>query len=97
MPNASVITSLGSGVCSIDGGPVMGMIITGSPNTNISGMKSARNTDIVLSFCGHVGILVTNSPTVYVNGLQKTRVSSVFTGAFMGSIVTGVSNVNIGG
>ena len=94
MPNASVITSLGSGVCSIDG-PSMGMIITGSPNTNISNMKSTRSTDIVLSFCGHVGILVTDSPSVYVNGLQKTRISSVFTGTFVGSIVTGVSNVVI--
>jgi len=94
MPNASVITSLGSGVCSIDG-PSMGMIITGSPNTNISGMKSARNTDIVLSFCGHIGMLVIDSPRVYVNGLQKSRISSVFTGTFTGNVVTGVSNVVI--
>lgn len=92
--NASVITSIGSGVCSIDG-PTMGMIITGSPNTNISGMKSSRSNDIVLSFCGHVGILVTNSPSINVNGLEKARVSSLFTGTFTGNIITGISNVNI--
>jgi len=96
MSNASIISSLGSGVCSIDG-PTLGLIITGSGNTFLTNIASARNTDIVLSFCGHVGILVVGSSNVNVNSLQKTKIGSVFTGVFTGTIITGVGSIDTGG
>lgn len=100
MANASIIGSLGTGICFEHvPGPIaaMGFIITGSPTTSITNIASARNTDLVLSFCGHIGILVVGSTTVNVNNLQKTRIGSFFTGSFVGSIITGIGAVNTGG
>ena len=99
MSNASVVTSLGIGTCFAHTPPIviMGNIVTGSPNVSIANLASARNTDIVLSFCGHVGILVTGSSTVSVNNLQKTRIGSLFSGVFLGNIITGIGTVEVGG
>jgi len=98
MSNASIVTSLGGGICfaHIPPIPAMGMIVTGSPNVSLTNLASARNTDIVLSFCGHVGIIITGSSVVNTNNLQRTKIGSIFTGIFMGTIITGVSTVNVG-
>lgn len=97
MNSASIITSLAMGVCSVDDGPSMGQIISGSPTVKLTNSSAARNTDYVLSFCGHVGILVTGSSTVILNNLQRTRVGSVFSGTYTGNIIGGVDTVKIGG
>lgn len=96
MASASIVTSLASGICTIDG-PTLGQIITGSSTVSLSNKSSARNTDIVLSFCGHVGILVEGSSNVKLDNQQRTRIGSTFTGDFTGIIITGESSVNIGG
>lgn len=98
MSNAARVTSLAFGVCLIPGhGPTMGMIITGSGDDSSQGLSSSRVTDLVLSFCGDIGIIVTGSSTVSINNLERARVGSIFTGVYSGTIITGVGTIEVGG
>lgn len=101
MPDASTLTSIGIGFCFAHPPPVVipmvGVVITGSPNVNIGGLSSSRTTDIVLGSCGHPGLILIGSGSVLVNGLNKARLSSNFTGIFTGVISTGIPTVQVGG
>jgi len=97
MSDASTLTSIGVGICTghLIPIPTAGVIITSSGDTKIDNLGSARVTDIILSFCGHVGVLVTGAGTVKTNSLSKVRIGSVFVGVFSGVIITGFSGVQI--
>lgn len=89
--NSARLTDIGCGVCCCHGVciPMCGIIITGSPDVFINNLPSARITDIVLGFCGHIGIIVTGSPDTYVNNLNKARITDLYVGCMIGVIVTG--------
>jgi uncharacterized Zn-binding protein involved in type VI secretion len=72
-----------------------GMIITGSPNVFENSLQASSIGDIVLSFCGHVGVIVTGSPTVLVNGKPHAKLSDFHSGTFQGNIITGSGNVMV--
>ena len=101
MPPTAIVTSIGTGLCYGHPPtvpiPMTGFVITGSPNKYIETQPAARITDLVMGYCGHIGILVTGFPTVNVNTLQQCIVGSNFTGVFIGIIVTGAATHTTGG
>lgn len=101
MTSAAKIGSVGVGICAghppLPPIPMVGTIITGSPNVKAGNISCAYNTSIVLGTCGHVGIIVTSSSTVNINNLNKARVGSTFVGIFTGTITTGDGTVIVGG
>jgi uncharacterized Zn-binding protein involved in type VI secretion len=94
------VGDVGVGECCCHSDPtcisMTGTIINGSSNVLSNGLGAARFNDIVLGSCGHVGLIITGSPTISSNSLPQARVTSVFTGCFTGTIVTGSGDV-IGG
>jgi len=68
MPGVSRLNDSASGNCCCHSDPpcinTSGMIITAAPTTNVGGPPVARNGDIVLGYCGHVGVIVTSMSAV---------------------------------
>ena len=79
---------LGIGICCCHKSCIsmIGPIITGSYDTFVNGKRAARLTDLVLGYCGHVGILVTSSNTCSINNLGAVRIGDTFVGCFTGRI-----------
>lgn len=73
---------------------VGGPIVSSSGNVTIGGMLAARVGD-ALTCVGPPDAIATGSGTVMINGLPAARVGDMT--AHGGVIVTGASNVNIGG
>lgn len=97
MPPNSRISDIGVGVCAIDG-PMTGVLVTGSPNVDIENSPGSRLTDIVLAYCGHIGIMVVGSSTTDTNAnLSTSRIGDPFAGVFSGILVTGASKTDTGG
>lgn len=98
MTTSARVTSIGVGFCVGHSGaiPMIGTVVTGSPNVIINNLAAARVTDIVLGYCGHIGIIVDGFGSIKVNNLTKARVGSNFVGIFSGVITTGYSGVNVG-
>lgn len=100
MSNSAYLTSVGVGICFGHPPfifiPMIGTVITGSPNVKAESLNVGYNTSIVLGYCGHIGIIVTGASKTKVNGLDKSYIGSTFTGIFNGVITTGASKVNVG-
>lgn len=75
---------------------LLGVRITGSPNTMINGLPVSRLTDFAIHTCPHcvVNMAVTGSQNVNVNSLPAHRVGDVvFEFCGFGITVTGSQNV----
>lgn len=98
MSDAAIQTSIGVGFCVGHTGviPMIGFVVTSSLNVIIGSLGSARVGDIVMGYCGHVGLIVDGLSTVQVNNLTKARIGSNFVGIFSGVITTGNSGVKVG-
>ena len=99
MPKASRIGDIGVGVCCCHSGckPMSGIIVTGASKHTTCNSPTARVGDIVLGFCGHVGILVTGCDVNYVENRRRVKIGDVFVGCFTGVIVTGCDTYTICG
>jgi len=101
MLDSAIITSIGIGSCySVEHDhviPMIGRIVTGSPDTIAGSFGTAHTTSIVLGNCGHTGIIVTGSQNIRMDSFRKARIGSIFVGDFIGIIVTGFSGVSVGG
>lgn len=86
------------GTCSAHTGSIStgGIILTGSPNVMEGGLNAAGIGDVVLGYCGHVSVIVTGSGTVMVNGKPHARLTDMFTGSYIGTIISGCGNVMVG-
>jgi uncharacterized Zn-binding protein involved in type VI secretion len=100
MPGIARVGDLGVGTCCCHSDPtcisMQGTILTGAATVNVNGLGAARVSDIIIGYCGHVGIIITGSGTVNGNGLGMARLGDFFTGCFFGTIITGSTNVNSG-
>ena len=94
MSDSAIIGSIGTGVCLIHG-PMTGAVTTGSSTVFINNTGVARESDIVLGYCGDAGILQNCNSGVTADGLDKSRVGSTFDGIFNGTLVSGYPKVEI--
>jgi len=89
------ITSIGVGFCIHPSHspniplPMVGVVILGSPNKTSSNLAAARVGDLVIGFCGHLGVLVMGSSDVQSTYIQQSLIGSPFVGYFNGVIVHG--------
>lgn len=92
MPGTSRITDLGTGICCCHSNPtcisMTGMLNTGSSTYFVENQLVSRVGDIVLGFCGHVGVMVSGSPTSFAEGSQVVREGDQFSGCFTGVLIT---------
>lgn len=99
MAASARVTDLWAGICCCHTDPtcipMVGPIVTGSPNEKSGGLAQARLTDITIGYCGHPGIIVTASPNCKVNNLGSARIGDQVTGCNIGVIITGSPNHNI--
>lgn len=92
---ALVLISICTGICPahppLPPIPVVGIIITGSPDHTIEGSAVASSgISIVVCNCGHSGVIISSlNPTNLTNGLPKASVGSLFTGVPTGVVITG--------
>lgn len=94
MPNSSrAFVDIWVGICCCHSPtpciPMVGPIITGSPNTKSGGSPQARLSDMTIGTCGHPGVIVTGSPTEKTNGLPSARIGDSVTGCNLGILITG--------
>ena len=73
--------------------PMVGFIYHASHKSFANGRGMARVGDIVVGTCNHTGIITSGSAKTYVDGSKVALVTSVFTGAFSGMIISGASTV----
>ena len=66
-----------------------GTVVTGSGDDITDNSPTARLSDIVIGFCGHLATIVTGSSTVFTDNLNEARVGDTFVGCFTGTIVSG--------
>jgi hypothetical protein len=99
MPPQSRYTDLGVGVCicHITSIPMTGMVLTSSSNHIVENLGAARRFDLVLGFCGHIGILITASATKLINNNGACRIGDMFSGCFTGTLITGAGTYITGG
>lgn len=71
--------------------PMVGFIVSGSPDVNVENRPQSRIGDIVVGACGHVGILVTGAARTRVNNRPPCRVGDQTTGCLITNVVTGGS------
>ena len=99
MAASARVTDLWTGICCCHPPapciPMVGPIISGSPNTKSGNLAQARLTDMTIGYCGHPGIIVTASPNHKTNNLGSARVGDQVTGCNIGVIITGSPNHNI--
>lgn len=99
MNPTSFLTSIGVGTCVCHPIPIpmVGVVVSASPNKSLESKGANRVGDIVLGYCGHVGVMVAGSSTVTTNNLAQCVVSSPFVGCFNGVIVSGAAAHFTGG
>lgn len=97
MPASSRLSDMWTGVCLCHTGPIpmVGIIITGSPNDKSGGLSQARLTDITLGNCGHTGLVVSGSPNCKANSLGKVRIGDTVSGCNVGTVITGSPTHNV--
>jgi len=97
MSSVSRLNDSGSGNCCCHSDPpcinVSGIIITAAPSTNVGGPQMARYGDVVLGYCGHVGVIVS---TMVTTTPGVARIGDLFVGCYAGVLVTGAPTT-IGG
>jgi uncharacterized Zn-binding protein involved in type VI secretion len=95
MPNNARVTDIAIGVCCCHPSciPMVGVIVTGSPNTTSNNLAQARVSDIVIGGCGHVGIIIAGSPNVQCNNLSAARIGDPVVGCLIMTIATGSCNI----
>ena len=69
--------------------PMVGPIITGSPDTISTGSAQARFGDMTIGACGHPGIIVSSSGDHITNSPGSARLGDIVTGCNIGVIATG--------
>ena len=77
--------------------PMTGVPITSSSDKLIENFGAARETDIVLGLCGHVGVIISSQSATKVNNLAQATVGDIFVGIFTGTIMTGAATHNTAG
>lgn len=97
MPGIARTTDIFVGVCDchppLPPIPMGGTIVTSSENTIANNLGVARLTDIVVGYCGHIGLIVSASEDIKVNGLGIARVGDAVAGCLTGIISTGSENL----
>ena len=90
MADVSRLNDSVSGNCCCHSDPTCrntsGMIITAAPTTRMGGPQMARNGDVVLGYCGHVGVIVSSMGTT-TPGIA--RIGDMFVGCYTGVLVVG--------
>lgn len=81
------------GSCSIDGGPIGGTIVSGSPDTITNSRLEARLGDTVIADCGHTGTISSASSTIITNGQDTARLGDSVSGTYSATIVSASSDV----
>jgi len=87
------------GICYNHGSPetYIGVILGGANNTKVNGLNMAQESNVVVGFCGHIGIIVTSSNIVNAESLGVARQFDVVTGeGVVSNIMSGSNNVFIG-
>lgn len=74
---------------------ILGIIITGSPNTIVNGIPMARTGDIGIHNCPHcpINMCITGSPNTLANGRQIHRIGDLVT-EFCGIGFTVTGSIN---
>ena len=72
------------------------MLLMGAGSVNANGLPVCRIGDIVMGFCGHIGIMNGGSGKVKAEGVGVVRSGDSFSGCFTGTLVMGSPNVNAG-
>lgn len=94
MPATSRMTDIGVGTCYAHETPrpIIGIIISGSPDHTVEGLGVALLMSVVSCSCGHVATIVTTSKIDNMtNGIPKAEVGSQFVGDPIGTIITGAA------
>ena len=91
----ATIGSIGTGVCSCHNSPQAqtGSVITGSGMVMANGIGVSKIGDTILANCGHSGMIVSGSGTVMADGIGVASLTSSFVGCFVGTLISGSSNV----
>jgi uncharacterized Zn-binding protein involved in type VI secretion len=89
-------TAVGTCFCHETPISTKGRIISASIDTKSNGFGVARLGDQVFTDCGHYGTIITASVKNFVNGIGVARIGDTTTGCFVGTIITGSPDVDIG-
>ena len=81
----------GTCICHSPPIPMIGEIITCSPDAKSEGLGIARIGDTVRGNCGHTGTIITGSTSNKTNGKFKALLGSQVTGCLQGTIISGAS------
>jgi len=76
--------------------PMTGYILGGSMDVSGNGLGAAKVTDIVIGYCGHIGIIIQGSSTVMINSLGAAKIGSTFSGAYTGIVIQGSTDIIVG-
>lgn len=73
--------------------PMSGPVITCSTDVIIDHSGQARVGDVVIGFCGHLGLIVVSSSDVNCNNRGAARLGDVVVGCMIGTLATSSSDV----
>jgi hypothetical protein len=75
----------------------IGLILGGAERTKINGLNMAQESNVVIGFCGHVGIIGTSSNIVKAEGLGVARQFDAVIGeGVIANIMSGSENIFVG-
>ncbi len=84
------------GFCKACRKQVGGKIMSASENVKVNQRGVARQDDIVMSMCGHLGNIKARSVQTEVNQRAIATVGDIFTGTYTGILKNGSENVTAG-
>ena len=89
-----------AGICCCHSSPtcvsMAGPIMRGSPDNTSGNAAQSRLTDITIGYCGHGGTIITGSSKVISNALNKSRIGDNVVVCNIGTIVSGLTNHEVG-
>ena len=75
----------------------IGLILGGAERTKINGLNMAQESNVVIGFCGHIGLIVTSSNIVKTENLGSARQFDVVIGeGVVANIMSGSENIFAG-
>jgi hypothetical protein len=86
---------IGSGICTGHKKPIpmTGILLATSSTVKCENVNVGLVGDIVLGYCGHIGVMVTSASTVTAEKRSVVRIGDAFAGTFSGVLITGSPTV----
>jgi uncharacterized Zn-binding protein involved in type VI secretion len=99
MSQAATLTSVGNGQCCCHNDPtcipMIGVVISASPDIFINGLPAARMGDLMQGTCGHFGTIVSGASDTFSNGIPAARLGDITHGCLLVTLISGSTDVQI--